>query len=64
VQWGPEHCTFGEALEQYHLGFDIESITSLDDSTKSQDLLPFVAKNGPLGYSVDPSSDHHFLRTA
>jgi hypothetical protein len=29
---------------QYHLGFDIESITSLDDSTRSQDLLPFVAK--------------------
>ena len=24
VQWGPGHCTFGEALEQYYLGFDIE----------------------------------------
>jgi hypothetical protein len=47
VQWGPEHCTFGEALEQYYLGFDIESITSLDDSTRSQDLLPFVAKKRP-----------------
>ena len=23
VQWGPEHCTLGEALEQYYLGFDI-----------------------------------------
>ena len=35
VQWGPEHCTFGEALEQYYLGFDVESISSLEDSTKS-----------------------------
>ena len=43
VQWGPEHCTFGEALEQYYLGFDIESISSLDDSTPSQAILPFVA---------------------
>ena len=44
VQWGPEHCTFGEALEQYYLGFDVETISSLEDPIKSQDLLPFVAK--------------------
>jgi hypothetical protein len=44
VQWGPEHCTFGEALEQYYLGFDVETISSIDDPSKSQDLLPFVAK--------------------
>ncbi len=47
VQWGPEHCTFGEALEQYNLGFDIESITSLEDAVSSQDLLPFVAAKRP-----------------
>ena len=64
VQWGPEHCTFGEALEQYYLGFDIESITSLDDSIRSQDLLPFVAKNDPIGRNDDPSGAHHFLRNA
>jgi len=29
VQWGPEHCTFGEVLEQYNLGFAIDSITSI-----------------------------------
>jgi hypothetical protein len=31
VRWDPETCTFGEALDQYRLGFDIGSITSLDD---------------------------------
>ncbi len=47
VEWGPEYCTFGEALEQYYMGFDIESITSIDDSTLSQDVLPFVATKRP-----------------
>ena len=47
VQWGPEHCTFGEALEQYYLGFDIESITSLETTVSSQDLLLFVATKRP-----------------
>ena len=47
VQWGPEHCTFGEALEQDNLGFDIESITSLDDTVPTQNLLPFVASKRP-----------------
>ena len=63
VQWGPEHCTFGEALEQYYLGFDIESISSLDDSTLSQDLLLLLPKSGPLGHSDDHSSVHLSLRT-
>jgi len=44
---GPEHCTFGEALEQYNLGFDIESITSLEDTVPTQDLLFFVAAKRP-----------------
>jgi len=35
VQWGPEHCTFGKALEPYYLGFDIESITSLKSTASS-----------------------------
>jgi hypothetical protein len=47
VQWGPEYCTFGDALEQYYLGFDIVSISSLENSTLSQDLLPFVATKRP-----------------
>ena len=47
VQWGPEHCTFGEALEQYNLGFDIVSITSLEDTVPTQNLLPFVAAKRP-----------------
>ena len=47
VQWGPEHCMFGDALEQYYLGFDIESITSLESTVSFQDLLPFVATNRP-----------------
>jgi hypothetical protein len=47
VQWGQEHCTFGEALEQYNLGFDIVSITSLDDTVPTQSLLPFVAAKRP-----------------
>ena len=35
VQWGPEYCTFGEALKLYYMGFDIESISSLEGSTLS-----------------------------
>ncbi len=31
VQWGPEICTLDEAREQYTMGFDNVSITSLDD---------------------------------
>ena len=38
-----------EALEQYALGFDIESITSLDDTVPTQNLLPFVAAKRPTG---------------
>jgi hypothetical protein len=44
---GPEHRTFGEALEQYKLGFDIISITSLEATVPIQDLLPFVAIKRP-----------------
>ncbi len=47
VQWGPEHCTFGDALEPYFLGFDIVSITSLESTISSRDLLPFVATKRP-----------------
>ena len=47
VQWGPEHCTFEDALEKYYLGFDIESITRLESPIFSQDLLPFVATKRP-----------------
>jgi hypothetical protein len=47
IQWGPEHCTFGEALEQYSLGFDILSITNLEDGVPTQDLLQFVTAKRP-----------------
>jgi hypothetical protein len=47
VQWGPEHYTFEEALEQYYLGFDIDSITSLKSTFSSRDLLSFVATKRP-----------------
>jgi hypothetical protein len=47
VQWGPEHCTFGEALEHHKLGFDIVSITSLEVTVSTQDLLQFVATKRP-----------------
>jgi hypothetical protein len=47
VQRAPEYCTFGEALEQYCLEFDIESITMLESTVPSQDLLPFVAIKRP-----------------
>jgi hypothetical protein len=47
VQWGPEYCTFGNALELYYRGFDIVSISSLENPTLSQDLLPFVATKRP-----------------
>jgi len=47
VQWGPEYCTFRDALEQYYLGFDIVSMPSLESTVPSQDLPPFVATKGP-----------------
>jgi len=47
VRWVPEYCTFGDALEQYYMGFDIVSIASLEKSTLSQDLLPFIATKRP-----------------
>ena len=43
VQWGPEHCTFGEALEQYYMEFGIVSFTSLKNTVSTLSLLPFVA---------------------
>ena len=43
AQWEPEQCTLGDALEQYRLGFDITSITSLDDTVPSQVLQLFIA---------------------
>jgi hypothetical protein len=47
VQWGPENCTFGDALEQYNLGFNSVSINSLENTVSSQDLLPLVASKCP-----------------
>jgi len=47
VQWGPEHCIFGEALEQYNLGFDIMSISSQENGVPTQDLLKFVTARRP-----------------
>jgi hypothetical protein len=41
-RWEQEECTFGEALEQYRLGFDIASITGKDDQVPSGLLQPFV----------------------
>ena len=41
VRWEPEECTFGEALEQYRLGFDVVSITIRDDRVPSSSLQPF-----------------------
>jgi hypothetical protein len=35
VQWGPEYCAFGEALEQYNLGFDIMSISNQENGIPS-----------------------------
>ncbi len=43
VQWGPESRTLDEAQEQYTMGFNIVSITSLDDGVPTQDLQPFVS---------------------
>ncbi len=43
VQWGPEICTLDEAQEQYTLGFDIVSITSLDEEIPTHNLQPFVS---------------------
>jgi hypothetical protein len=31
VRWEPETCTFGEVLEKYRLGFNISSITSVEE---------------------------------
>ena len=42
VRWEPEEYTFGEALEQYRLGFDIVSITSRDDHDSSNSLILYV----------------------
>jgi hypothetical protein len=39
---GTRNVHFGEALEQYRLGFDIVSITSLVDRVPSHTLQPFV----------------------
>jgi len=47
VQWGPENCTFGDALEQCSIGFDIVSITTLEATSSSQDILPFAACKRP-----------------
>ncbi len=47
VQWGPEHCIFREALEQYNLEFDIVSITNLDDKVPTQDLQTLVTDKLP-----------------
>jgi len=47
IQWDPENCTFGDALEQYNLGFDIVSIIGLKNVVSSQNLLPFVAAKRP-----------------
>ena len=43
VRWEPEACTFGNALEQNRLGFDIVSITSLAENLPSQSLKSFVS---------------------
>jgi len=45
--WGPEHCAFGVAFEPSFIGFDIVSITSLESTVPSQDLIPFVATKRP-----------------
>jgi hypothetical protein len=47
VQWGPEHCTLGEALDQYKLGFDIILITTREDTVPTQDLLTFFTAKRP-----------------
>ncbi len=43
VQWGPEICILDEAHEQYTMGFNIVSITNLDDGVPTEDLQPFVS---------------------
>ena len=43
VRWEPKTCTFGDALDQYRLGFDIVSITSLEENIPSHSLQPFVS---------------------
>jgi len=40
IRWEPEK--FGEALENYRLGFDVVSITSKDAQVPSNSLQPFV----------------------
>ena len=47
VRWGPEHCTFGEALDYYYLGFDTESITNLESTVSSQNQSLFVETKRP-----------------
>ena len=42
IRWEHEMCTFGDAREQYRLGFDIVSITSLEDN------IPSLALSKPL----------------
>ena len=44
VRWEPETCTFGNTLEQYRLGFDILSITYLEENIPSHSLQPFVSE--------------------
>jgi hypothetical protein len=43
VWWEPQACIFGEALEQYRLGFDITSITNMEDVVPSHAFQPFVS---------------------
>ncbi len=38
---GTKSVHLGDAPEQYKLGFDIESITSLDETVSTIDLQPF-----------------------
>jgi hypothetical protein len=42
VQWEQETCTLRKALKQHRVGFDLTSITSLDDEIPSHTLQPFV----------------------
>ena len=43
VRWEPETCTFGDALDQYRLGFDIWSIASLEENIPSHSLQHYVS---------------------
>jgi len=46
---GPGILCHREALKHYYMGFDIASITSLESTVPSQDLVPFVATKRPTG---------------